>query len=76
MPERSHSRTAPAWARPGARWGPWVYWPLLCVSVGLLVWRIADGAGGASIVWGSFQVLLWVWLLVSNHSARRKSREA
>ncbi|MET7943201.1 hypothetical protein [Streptomyces sp. NPDC005302] len=53
----------------------WVCWPLLCIGVGLLVWRIADGAGGASIVWSSLQVLLWSWLLVSNHSARRKHRQ-
>ncbi|MEU8789263.1 hypothetical protein [Streptomyces sp. NPDC048643] len=52
-----------------------MYWPLLCISVGLLVWRTAAGSDGASIVWSSLQVLLWVWLLVSNHAARRKDRE-
>ncbi|MER5652480.1 hypothetical protein ACFWA4_29070 [Streptomyces sp. NPDC060011] len=75
MLERSHGRTVPAWARPGARWGPFVYGPLLCISVGLLVLRITDGAGAASIVWSSLQVLLWVVLLAGNLAARRGNQE-
>ncbi|MFG3168766.1 hypothetical protein [Streptomyces sp. NPDC048200] len=75
MLERSHGRTVPAWARPGARWGPFVYGPLFCISVGLLVLRITAGAGAASIVWSSLQVLLWVVLLAGNLAARRGNRE-
>ncbi|MFJ4892417.1 MULTISPECIES: hypothetical protein [unclassified Streptomyces] len=75
MLERSHGRTVPAWARPGARWGPFVYGPLLCISAGLLVLRIADRAGAASIVWSSLQVLLWVVLLAGNLAARHRNQE-
>ncbi|MFC8966051.1 hypothetical protein [Streptomyces sp. NPDC057094] len=49
--------------------------PLLCISVGLLVLRITDGAGAASIVWSSLQVLLWVVLLAGNLAARRGNQK-
>ncbi|WP_221356401.1 hypothetical protein [Streptomyces beigongshangae] len=71
MSRRPDGRTQPSWTGPGARWGPWLYWPMLCLSIGFLVWRVADGAGGGSIALSAVHVLVWACLLLANRSARR-----
>lgn len=45
---------------------------MLCISVAVLVWRVADGDGAGPIVFAAGQVLVWVCLLVANRTARRK----
>ncbi|MEU6844012.1 hypothetical protein ABZ930_19265 [Streptomyces sp. NPDC046716] len=47
------------------RWAPWLYWPMLVVSVALLASRIVDGARAGQIVIASGQVLVWVLLLIN-----------
>ncbi|MFI8194273.1 hypothetical protein ACIF8T_37030 [Streptomyces sp. NPDC085946] len=74
MHQRSHGHTPPSWTKPGARWWSWIYWPMLCVTVGLLAWRVIEGADGASIALSACHVLLWGALLVANRSARRRHR--
>lgn len=72
MQRRSSSRTPPSWTLPGARWRTWLYWPMLCIAIGLLTWRVTEGASRASIALSSCHVLVWVCLLLGNRSARRK----
>ncbi|MGW8065206.1 hypothetical protein ACVV2G_23800 [Streptomyces ziwulingensis] len=72
MVRRSDAPATPPWARPGNRWGPWLYWPMLCVSVALLVWRVIDRDGAGPILFAAGQVLVWVCLLVANRTARRR----
>ncbi|MEU1334843.1 hypothetical protein [Streptomyces sp. NPDC005865] len=48
-----------------------MYWPLLCVSVGLLVWRIVDGDSVARIAVSAVLALAAIVLLVANHRNRR-----
>ncbi|SHN38114.1 hypothetical protein [Actinacidiphila paucisporea] len=74
MVKRSGSQPTPSWVKPGARWVAWTMWLMLCISIALLVLRVIDGDSKKSIVWTSCQVLLFIVLLVSNRSARRKSR--
>ncbi|CAL9619587.1 hypothetical protein SUDANB58_05803 (plasmid) [Streptomyces sp. enrichment culture] len=66
------SRVPPSWAKPGNRWGPWIYWPMLCFSIALLAWRVIDGDGPGPIILAAGQVLLWACLLAANRTARRK----
>jgi len=72
MTQRSDPRVPPSWARPGNRWGPWIYWPMLCLSIALLVWRVVDGDGAGRILMAAVLVLVWVCLLAANLTARRK----
>ncbi|MER6788545.1 hypothetical protein ABT330_28715 [Streptomyces sp. NPDC000658] len=72
MTERSGLRTPPAWAMPGNRWTPWVFWPLLCWSITLLVWRISDGASTVRILVAAGLILVFGSLLAANRAARRK----
>ncbi|GAA5707587.1 hypothetical protein Save01_08456 [Streptomyces avermitilis] len=72
MRKRSEPYVPPSWARPGNSWGPWLYWPMLCLGIGLLVWRIVDGDGTGRILVSAGMVLVWIWLLVANRSARRR----
>jgi hypothetical protein len=72
MRQRSDSFTPPEWAQPGNRWGPWLYWPMLCISAALLVWRVSDDAGTGHIVLAAVQTLVCVCLLIANRSARRR----
>ncbi|CAM5290765.1 hypothetical protein [Streptomyces pilosus] len=72
MPRRSDRRVPPSWTAPGNRWGPWIYWPMLGAAVGLLVWRVADGASTGGVLVPAALVLVWVCLLVANRSARRR----
>lgn len=72
MKRGSGSGEPPPWARPGSRWGPWVYWPMLCLSVGLLGWRVIDGDGAGRILVAAVLVLVWVCLLAANRAARRR----
>lgn len=76
MTQRSDSRIPPSWTRPGNRWGPRLYWPMLCLSIGLLVWRVADKDGVSRIAIAAVLVLVWCWLLAANWSARRKQSRA
>lgn len=65
---------------PGAarivRRGPWLLWPMLIVSVGLLVWVVADGDTTGRILLQASQVLLWITLLINNRSAWSRHQEA
>lgn len=72
MAQRSESHTSPEWTKPGNRWGPWLYWPMLCMGVGLLVWRVSAGASTGQIVLAAAHVLVWVCLLMANRSAHRR----
>ncbi|GHA54286.1 hypothetical protein [Streptomyces purpurascens] len=72
MKQPTDSRVPPPWARPGNRWGPWVYWPMLCLSVGLLVWRVINGNGSGRILVAAGLILVWVCLLAANRAARRR----
>lgn len=74
MPQRSSSENVPSWARPGASWGPWVFWPLLVLSIAMLVYRVAEGARGAAIAVTACQVVVFAALLASNYAARRRQR--
>ena len=76
MQRRSSSRTPPSWTLPGARWRTWLYWPMLCIALGFLAWRVIDGADRASITLSACHVLVWVCLLLANRSARRKHGQA
>lgn len=75
MQERSRSQSPPSWAKAGNRWGPWLYWPMLCMSIGLLGWRIIDGDSATRVAVAACQVLLWGGLLLANRSARRRNHE-
>ncbi|MEU4877500.1 hypothetical protein [Streptomyces sp. NPDC021608] len=72
MTQHSGPRTPPAWTMPGNRWTPWVFWPLLCWSITLLVWRVIDGASMVRIMVAAGLALLFGSLLAANHAARRK----
>lgn len=72
MRQSSDFRNPPEWSRPGRRWAQWVYWPMLGISVGLLAWRVSDGAGTGQVVVAGTHVLVWVCLLVANRSARQR----
>ncbi|MGW6023416.1 hypothetical protein [Streptomyces sp. NPDC055099] len=63
---------APAWPRPGARWGPWLYWPMLCLSTALLVWRVVDGAMAGEITTAALMCVAFVILLIANRRHRRQ----
>lgn len=76
MQQRSSSRLPPSWTVPGARWRTWLYWPMLCIAIGLLAWRVTKGSSAASITLSSCHVLVWVCLLLANRSARRKRPQA
>jgi hypothetical protein len=69
---RSDSYTPPSWARPGNRWTPWVFWPLLCLNGVSLVRRLAEGDSAVRVVVTAGVVLLFAWLLAANRTARRK----
>ncbi|MDR6974179.1 endonuclease YncB(thermonuclease family) [Streptomyces sp. 3330] len=56
---------------PGNRWGPWFYWPMLCLSVVLFGWRVVDGDSAGRILVAAGLVLVWVCLLAANRAARR-----
>ena len=66
------SFTPPEWTKPGNRWGPWLYWPMLCIGAALLVWRVSDDASTGHIVLAAAQTLFWACLLIANRSARRR----
>lgn len=70
--QRSGSRVPRSWAQPGNRWGPWIYWPMLSISIALLAWRVVDGESPGPIVFAAGQVLVWICLLAANRTARRK----
>lgn len=72
MAHRSDSHVPPSWARPGNRWGPWLYWPMLCMSIALLAWRAIDGDSAGCILTATGLVIIWVCLLAANRAARRK----
>ncbi|MEU1043406.1 hypothetical protein [Streptomyces sp. NPDC005907] len=73
MKQRSGSRVPPPWTRAGNRWGPRVYWPMFCLSIVLLVWKLIDGAGAGRIIGAVCLVLVWPCLLVANRrNARRR----
>ncbi|MHC3469429.1 hypothetical protein ACYF6T_11990 [Streptomyces sp. 7R007] len=72
MAERSDPRVPPSWTRPGNRWGPRLYWPMLCLSTGLLVWRVVDGDSTGRIVVAACLVAVWLSLLAANRAARRR----
>ncbi|MEU5282194.1 hypothetical protein [Streptomyces asoensis] len=71
MARRSAPYAAPAWAAPGNRWGPWFYWPMLCLSTALLVWRVVDGDRPVRVLIAAGLVALWAGLLVANRTARQ-----
>ncbi|WP_431995350.1 hypothetical protein [Streptomyces griseoflavus] len=71
MPHHFGRRVPPSWTAPGNRWGPWVYWPMLVIAVGMLVWRVADGGSAGGILVSACVVLVWLCLIVANRSARR-----
>ncbi|MBO1336437.1 hypothetical protein [Streptomyces sp. VRA16 Mangrove soil] len=60
----------PSWAQPGGRWGPRLYWPMLAISLGLLVWRVVDKDPPGRIAVSALLVAVWVWLLIANRRAR------
>ena len=72
MAKYSGPRTPPSWTKPGNRWTPRLAWPMLGVSVALLVWRVVDGDRVSRILVASALVLVWVYVLAANRSARRK----
>ncbi|MFJ8595209.1 hypothetical protein [Streptomyces sp. NPDC093598] len=72
MTQRSRIHTPPPWARPGNRWGPRLYWPMLCLSIGLTAWRIMDGDDVSRVLPAAVLVLIWAWLLIANRTARRR----
>ncbi|PKW12385.1 hypothetical protein SAMN05428944_0355 [Streptomyces sp. 1222.5] len=72
MTQPSDPRVPPRWTRPGNRWGPRLFWPMLCISIGLLVWRLMDKDSVSRIAIAAVLVLLWSWLLAANWFARRK----
>lgn len=76
MTQRTDHHVPPSWAKPGSRWGPRLYWSMLCISIGLLVWRVVDKDNGSRIAIAAVLVLLWCWLLAANWSARRKQQRA
>ncbi len=74
MTQRSDSYRTPEWTKPGRRWALWVYWPMLCISTGLLVWRVSDSASTGQTLLAGLHVLVWVCLLTANRSARHRQR--
>jgi hypothetical protein len=54
-----------------------LYWPMLCLSIALLVWRVIDGDDAVRIAGAAVLVLVWIFLLAANQVARRReaSRE-
>lgn len=76
MQQRSSPRTPPSWTVPGAPWRVWIYWPMLCIAIGILAWQVISGSSGASIALSSCHVLVWACLLLANRSARRKYARA
>lgn len=71
MRQHSDPRTLPPWAKPGNRWTPWIFWPLLCWSITLLVWRVVDGDSAVRIAVTAGLTLLFGSLLAANRAARR-----
>ncbi|RAJ70635.1 hypothetical protein K377_07858 [Streptomyces sp. PsTaAH-137] len=65
---------APDWAKPGSSWVPKVCWPMLCLTVALLVWRIVDGGSPGKIMVPAGTALVFVCVLISNLSTRRRSQ--
>ncbi|MFF8401091.1 hypothetical protein ACF1AB_23745 [Streptomyces sp. NPDC014846] len=45
---------------------------MLCISIGLLVWRLMDKDSVSRIAIAAVLVLVWSWLLAANWFARRK----
>lgn len=74
MKERPNPHVPPSWARPGNRWGPWVYWPMLCLSIGLLVRRVTDGDSVGRILVAAGLVLIWLALLAANQVRRKQAK--
>lgn len=65
MQRHSSPRNRPSWTTPGARWRTRLYWPMLCIALGFLAWRVTEGASRASIVLPSCHVLVWACLLLA-----------
>ncbi|MGW7066870.1 hypothetical protein ACWGII_15525 [Streptomyces sp. NPDC054855] len=64
----------PAWARPGARWVPWFYWPMLCLSTAVLVWRVVDGDTAGEVTTAALLCVAFASLLIANRRHRRQQR--
>lgn len=62
----------PAWTRPGARWVPWFYWPMLCLSAAVLVWRVVDGDTAGEITTAALICVAFACLLIANRKHRRQ----
>jgi hypothetical protein len=45
---------------------------MLCLSIGLLVWRVIDGDSAVRIVVAAGLVFMWICLIAANRAARRK----
>ncbi|NJP99864.1 hypothetical protein [Streptomyces zingiberis] len=58
------------------RWGPWLFWPMLVVTAGLLILRVAEGAGAGRVILAAAQVLVWVCLLLNHRYVWRRHRRA
>lgn len=70
--KRMKRRAVPAWGRPGARWVPWFYWPLLCLSIADLVYRIVDGQKAGQTIGFAFVPAAFVFILISNRRHRQR----
>ncbi len=68
------NRETPQWAKPGARWIPWMCWPMLAVSTALLVWGMAGNKEPGKLFSPACSVLVFVCVLVHNHVVRRRNR--
>lgn len=65
----------PDWAKPGSSWVPKVCWPMLCLTIALLGWRIVEGDSAGKITVTAGTALVFACVLISNRSARRRSQD-
>jgi hypothetical protein len=45
---------------------------MLCLSIGMLVWRVIDGDSAVRIVVAAGLAFMWICLIAANGAARRK----
>ncbi|WP_433544244.1 hypothetical protein ACQPZG_03400 (plasmid) [Streptomyces sp. CA-294286] len=50
-------------------------WPMLLLSAVLLVWRVAGGAEAGQIIVAATTVFVFVCVLISNRSAKRRAEQ-
>ncbi|MYW70173.1 hypothetical protein GTY65_39890 [Streptomyces sp. SID8379] len=72
--QQPREHEVPSWSEPGATWVPKVCWPMLILSIGLLVLRIVDGDGAVKITFSAFMVVVLACVLTANRVKRTPPR--